>query len=145
MLTLTSEYVLRAVIYLALHAESCPIPRTTMAHEVGIPSKYLGQVLGKLVRVGVLLSSPGTGGGYRLARPARDIRLLDVIESFETIVANRQRCLFRNKKSNRDDVRIGHTAWMKVADAYYAFFANASVADIALTPPRQERNKTRRR
>ena len=144
MLTLTSEYALCAVVYLGAHAELCPVPSRVIAHDLRIPPKYLGLVLGRLVRAGVLVASPGSRGGFRLARPARAIRLLDVIEPFEMIDANRRRCPFRNRECDHDNACTGHTAWMKVADAYYTFLANTSVADITLTPPRREKKKRRR-
>ncbi len=145
MLTLTSEYVLRAVIYLARHAESCPIPSRTVAHAVGIPPSYLGQVLGKLVRVGVLVASPSTGGGFRLARASTDIRLLDVIAPFEAADANRQCCPFGKKECDRDDPCAAHSAWRTIRDAHYAFLARTLVDQIALAPLRRARKKKGRR
>jgi DNA-binding IscR family transcriptional regulator len=49
----------------------------------GLPGDLLSKVVKRLASAGVLGSSPGTGGGYRLARPPRRIPLLDVIEAVD--------------------------------------------------------------
>ena len=49
-----------------------------------MPERFLLQILRKLVRSGVLKSLRGVEGGYLLARPAEEISLLDVYESFES-------------------------------------------------------------
>lgn len=141
MLTRTSKHALRAVVHLALYAEACPIPCSVIARDVGIPPKYLGQVLGKLVRAGVLVASRGTGGGFRLARLGRDISLKDVISPFEATVLNRQRCPFGNEECDRDDPCAGHSAWRRIGDAFHTFLANTSVADLAPAPLRRARKK----
>lgn len=63
MLSLTSEYVLRAAIHLAHYGGQGPISGRRIAELEGIPRKYLSKVLGDLVRSGVLVSCPGKAGG----------------------------------------------------------------------------------
>jgi Rrf2 family protein len=52
-----------------------------LAHRM--PERYLFQALQPLVRVGILHSKKGPGGGYRLARPPRRITLLEVVEAVD--------------------------------------------------------------
>ena len=79
MLTVTSNYALRAVVYLAQHADNQPIPGKTIAAEAGIPAPYLSRIMGDLVRAGVLDSSRGAGGGFRLSRPPTKILLFEAV------------------------------------------------------------------
>lgn len=141
MLTLTSVYALRAVVHLAAHAEVCPIPRSAMAHELRIPSKYLGHVLGALVRAGVVAASRGPGGGFRLAYAPKDIYLLNVISPFKVAVADRRRCPFANKRCRNEDPCPGHVSWERVRETFYAFFTNTSVDKVAF---RRSQRSTRR-
>jgi len=46
-----------------------------------MPERFLLQVLRSLVNHGILVSTRGVDGGYRLSRPASEITLLDVIEA----------------------------------------------------------------
>src|SRR5262249_1491378 len=54
---------------------------TAQAH--GIPERFLLKLLKPLVSAGILQSVRGPGGGYRLARPASKITLLEVIEAVD--------------------------------------------------------------
>ena len=78
MLPQTAEYALRAVIWLASHPESSQT-KDEMAKAAGVPSRYFYKVLQTLGRAGYVQSQPGPGGGYRLARPANEITILDVV------------------------------------------------------------------
>jgi Rrf2 family protein len=54
-----------------------------IAEAEGLPAPFLGKALEPLVSAGVLQSARGPNGGYRLARPARPITLLDVVEAVD--------------------------------------------------------------
>ncbi|MGB3387614.1 MAG: Rrf2 family transcriptional regulator [Pseudaminobacter sp.] len=54
-----------------------------MAEAFGLSSSYLLKHLNALTAAGVLESLPGPSGGYRLARPAKDISLLDIVLAVE--------------------------------------------------------------
>lgn len=59
MLSLTSEYGLRAMTHLAKHQADWPVPGKQIAEEAGIPPKYPSMVLADLVRVGLLEATRG--------------------------------------------------------------------------------------
>ena len=65
MLSRTSEYVLRAMAFMAQQVDGWPLPGPRIAEQAGIPRKYLSNILGSLVRAGILESAPGVGGGFR--------------------------------------------------------------------------------
>jgi Rrf2 family protein len=54
-----------------------------VAERNGIPGAVLAKVVQQLVRAGLAQGTRGVGGGYRLARPASHVTLLDVIRIFE--------------------------------------------------------------
>jgi Rrf2 family protein len=49
----------------------------------GLPDRFLLKLLGALVRAGILHSVKGPNGGYRLARPANKVTLLEIIEAVD--------------------------------------------------------------
>jgi Rrf2 family protein len=61
--------------------QTLPAPRLAEYHEV--PAAYLAKHLQALSRAGLVESVPGPRGGYRLARPATKITVLDVVEAIE--------------------------------------------------------------
>lgn len=81
-LTSRCEYALLALIYLARHQEGYA-PVQTIASAQQIPPKFLEQILLTLRRSKYLHSLKGKGGGYRLAKPAGEITLAEVIRLFD--------------------------------------------------------------
>lgn len=141
MLSLTGEYALRAIVYLTQNADRCPITGREVAEEAGIPPKYLSKILGDLVRHGVLDSSRGKSGGFRLRRSARETTLYDVLRPFEQFDA--MRCPFGNDRCNEQDPCLAHTEWKRVVETERRFLLDTSVYDVAVKAPKT-RNRTRK-
>lgn len=59
------------------------VPTATLAAAFDLPAHYLNKFLQALTRAGVLTSSAGPRGGFRLARRPEQITLLDVVEAIE--------------------------------------------------------------
>jgi len=80
------DYALRAAVELA----AAGTPRTVeqLSAAQSIPNKYLESILGELRRGGILRSQRGPEGGYRLARPAVEISIADVIRALDGELAN---------------------------------------------------------
>ena len=72
------EYAIRALTELALRDGAEWVDVGTIAEAAELPRAYLGKILKGLVEAGILRSTRGPGGGYRLARDPESISLLDV-------------------------------------------------------------------
>ena len=131
MVSLTGEYALRAMVYLAQRSDEWPIPGRTIAADTGIPRKYLSSILSVLVRSKVLNASRGLGGGFSMARPAREIKLLEVLASFEQALSNKRSCPFDNGECDEDDPCPAHDRWRQVRVAYSRFLERTSVHPVA--------------
>lgn len=59
------------------------LPRRVLAEHYGLAEAYLAKHLQALTRAGLLRATPGPTGGFRLARPADEITVLDVVEAIE--------------------------------------------------------------
>jgi Rrf2 family protein len=82
-LTRASNYAIHAVAYIAQQKHDRPIASHHIAKARKIPTRFLLKVLKPLVSVRVLISIKGPSGGYRLAKPATQISLLEVIEAVD--------------------------------------------------------------
>ncbi len=129
-LTLTSEYALRAVVYLANH-DGQRVSGTQIANEADVPRKYLSRILADLVRAGVLDSTRGKGGGFQLARKANEIPLFDILSPFEPVFGSRRPCPFGNKVCSDDTPCGGHDQWKAVRTAYETFLHQTRVSDVS--------------
>jgi Rrf2 family protein len=66
---------------MAQRSQNGPLASHDIADERGIPKRFLLKVLKPLVNNNILVSVKGPHGGYRLARPASEISVLEVIEA----------------------------------------------------------------
>jgi FeS assembly SUF system regulator len=66
---------------------TCRLNATTLAEETGLPLPTVQKLVSKLSSAGLLESARGTGGGFRLARPAAAITLADIVEAVEGPIA----------------------------------------------------------
>ena len=77
------EWGVHCVALLALLPPGTALPAGRLAEFHGVPTAYLAKHLQAMSRAGLLESVPGPRGGYRLARPAASISLLDVVEAID--------------------------------------------------------------
>jgi Rrf2 family protein len=82
-LSRASSYALHALEYMAALGEDKPVASHHIAAARGIPEGFLLKVLKPLVSARLLQSLKGPHGGYRLARPAAKISLLEVVEAVD--------------------------------------------------------------
>lgn len=77
------KYGLRAMIDLAQYSEQEAVSISSIAQRQKISESYLEQLVAKLKKAGLVISIRGAAGGYRLARPAADISVGDVLRALE--------------------------------------------------------------
>ena len=83
-----AENAIAAVSYLAgLDGDAPPASSLVIAQSRKLPKPLVAKVLTILSQAGVVSGSPGPGGGYRLARAAEEVSLLDVVRHFEQVDA----------------------------------------------------------
>jgi Rrf2 family protein len=83
-LSAKTEYACLAMLQMAQQYSSGePLQIRRIADEQGIPSRFLVQILLQLKGASLVASTRGAAGGYRLARPPRDISLAEVIDVME--------------------------------------------------------------
>lgn len=84
MFSQTTEYALRAMACLALTPDEL-VPTGTLATRTKVPANYLAKVLQQLAAADLIGGRRGVGGGYKLARPAAKIRLMDVLSAMSAV------------------------------------------------------------
>lgn len=129
MLSKTAEYALRAVVAIARVDEDRPVLAREISSKGHIPNKYLSKVLRDLVHAGVLSSTRGIGGGFRLRRRASKIKLVDIVKPFDDIPA-RSRCPLGHPKCSDETPCAIHHRWRPVKEAFRSMLEGTSVAQI---------------
>jgi Rrf2 family protein len=130
MLSDTAEYALRAALYIAQHADAERLIRTDqVAEALGVPRNYLSKILHILAKQGVLSSSRGVHGGFRLAHPADDLPLTRIIEHFDPIVPQRT-CILGRPQCSDTNPCPAHDRWKGISDEVRTFFHKTTVGDL---------------
>lgn len=78
----SQRYALYAVMEMASASDS-PVTVTDVAARYRLPESALAKIFQQLVRSGIAVGTRGVGGGYRMARTAADLTVLDVMRIFE--------------------------------------------------------------
>ncbi|HET8623463.1 MAG TPA: Rrf2 family transcriptional regulator [Gemmatimonadales bacterium] len=129
MLSQTAQYALRTVVLIAARPPDQAVSVEEIASELGVPRNYLSKTLHQLARAGVLRSTRGPGGGFRLAVPAARLPLVRIIERFDDIGTGRRCLLGQPQCSDRKACRA-HDRWKAAGEAIVAFFRDTTVADL---------------
>jgi Rrf2 family protein len=77
------EWAAHCCVILAVVPPDGALPAGRLAEYHGVPAAYLAKHLQALARAGIVETTKGPRGGYRLARPASDITMLDVVEAID--------------------------------------------------------------
>ena len=78
-LSAKADYAVRAVLVLAAHDQPGPLKGELIAQRQGLPLKFVENILGELKHAGIVVSQRGPEGGYRLALPADQVTIAEVI------------------------------------------------------------------
>jgi Rrf2 family protein len=145
----STEWVLHAAAALAQLDPGATASAAQLAEHYAVPPAYLAKQLQALVRAGVLAATTGPRGGFRLARPAADITLRDVVEAVDGAspfyVCNEIRQHGRGAAPPEQCRRTCALA-ARMADAEAAWRASlgaVTIADIVAGLPRGVPQKTR--
>lgn len=134
-LTKRGDYAVRAMLALARsagdeHATASLLSARRISEAMGIPVRFLPQVLADLQRAALVEAAPGRSGGYRLTRPAQSITLLEVIEAVEGDTRRRS-CVLRGGPCGVDGTCDVHDVFFRGQEALRSTFAGATLGALA--------------
>jgi len=134
-LSTRGRYAVMAMADLARHTSEGrgvqPVPLAEIAHRQEISLHYLEQLFGKLRRSGLVIAARGPGGGYRLAQPANELRIADIIVAVdEPIKATRCRADSAKGCLSRTGRCLTHDLWEELGRQIEVFLASVTLADV---------------
>lgn len=139
-LTSRLDYGLRALIDLAVEGAGTPVSNLEISRRQRIPEQYLKQILPALRRRSLIASTRGPGGGHRLARPAHQITLADIVVALEggsdvlTAVGPPRR------GSGSDTGRLLEEFWQEVRGAVEEVMRRTTLEDLCRRRRRQDQS-----
>ncbi len=130
MLTKTSEYAIRSLMYIALHAaEDRKVGIKEVAKELDLPMHFIGKILQDLVRKGLIASVKGPNGGFYLSQPASEITIMDVVRVIDG-VEGFKRCGLGMKKCSDEHPCPLHDDFKAYRDGLARVFNKRTIHDL---------------
>ncbi len=127
-LTTKGRYAVTAMLDLALNSEQGPVPLAAISERQEISLSYLEQLFSRLRKNGLVVSTRGPGGGYRVARSLDQVAVSEIIgavnESVDaTQCSGAENCLSSGRC-------LTHDLWEDLSAQIEEFLSGVSLADM---------------
>jgi len=127
----TCQHALRALIYLADKNSSRPVLVREIADAAGVPRQSLAKILHALRNRGLVRSTKGPGGGYRLSRPGEEMHVVEVIEAVDGHIELRKTCVLGLDRCSDVAPCALHDVWKVFRENYYSTVSSMTLHDAA--------------
>jgi Rrf2 family transcriptional regulator, cysteine metabolism repressor len=138
--TTKAEYGVRLLVELGRQGEGRPVSLKAIAEAEGLPLAYLERIVALLRKAGLVESTRGAHGGYRLARPAADVHMDEAILALEGSVAP-MTCFVDDRDEPGHGVLCSHEAdsgtgcatkllWTRVQGGVFKALQQTTLADL---------------
>jgi Rrf2 family iron-sulfur cluster assembly transcriptional regulator len=132
MLSNTSKYAVRAMIYLALKTDGqTKIGIKKISADLNIPSPFLAKILQVLAKHKLLSSTKGPNGGFGLAKDSKRITLFEIV----TIIDGNdifEKCLISIRTCNEENTPCPlHEGYQPIREAIIKLFKEKVIGDLA--------------
>ncbi len=131
-LTTRGRYAVTAMLDLAIHHAEASIALADISERQGISLSYLEQLLSRLRRAGLVISTRGPGGGYSLSRNPGQISIAQIIDAIDenidaTLCAGHKNCV-------DDDACLTHFLWEELSMNIREFLSRKTLGDLIRQP-----------
>ncbi|MCK6601003.1 MAG: Rrf2 family transcriptional regulator [Bacteroidetes bacterium] len=107
------EYALQAVMYIAMQPKNQMVLLKEVAEKVNIPKHFLGKILQKLAKSGLLDSQKGPNGGFALYDSPNKINALMIVEAIDGLDLM-NKCVAGFPECHREDPCPYHDEWAEI-------------------------------
>ena len=124
------EYALRALTYITTNIDMELIRAQEIAEAECLPAPFLAKLLQQLARSGILVSVKGPKGGFGLARPPKEISLMEVVFAVDG-EDGFTRCAVGLAECSDDATCPLHDTWKPLKEEILDYMSSRSLADLA--------------
>jgi len=134
-LSTKGRYAVTAMMDIAIHGPDEPVTLADISHCQSISLSYLEQLFAKLRKENLVRGVRGPGGGYRLARPADEITIAEIIaavdEKVDSTCGGESRC-------SEEQTCLTHELWCALSKKIYTFLDSITLQSFLSRPSVQE-------
>lgn len=130
-LSTKGRYAVMALVDLTRQGAAGPVSLAEIAARQAISLSYLEQLFARLRRKGLVRSARGPGGGYRLARPAAEVAIAEIVTAVDEPLK-----VVRCPAGGRGcmpggELCLTHDLWEELGRQIYGYLAGVTLADVA--------------
>jgi Rrf2 family iron-sulfur cluster assembly transcriptional regulator len=130
-LSTKGRYAMVALVDIALQTEGALVTLGDISRRQAVSLPYLEQLFVKLRRAGLVDSVRGPGGGYKLARPTSEIRVVDVLAAVdETVDAMHKGAGASGGSSGSRAQSVTNRLWQGLSAHVYVFLHQTRLSDV---------------
>jgi Rrf2 family protein len=137
-LSTRGRYATRALLDLARHQKTGPIPLKDIARRQEISLNYLEHLVTPLITAGIVKSSRGPAGGVQLLKPPHQIKLSEVIRLVEGSIVPVE-CVVNLKVCSRSELCVTREIWAELERAISAVLESTTLQDLVERQEQKER------
>lgn len=124
------EYGIQAALVLATKKHEGWTALSEITARINVPNHYMAKILQNMARDGLLDSWKGPQGGFKLAKPAAQITLLEIVEAIDG-TGFLKKCVLGFPDCSSDDPCPIHKTWEKVREQLVNSLGKKSLADMS--------------
>jgi len=129
-LSTKGRYGTRAMLDLALHYGQGPILLKDIARRQQVSDRYLEQVIIPLKAAGLVTSARGAHGGFALAKPPSEIRLIEILQVVEGSISLVD-CVDDPRACSRANSCVTRDVWTEMEKAMSDILKSTTLEDLA--------------
>ena len=120
------EYGLQAVLYLATLDENYICSSEEIANKLSIPKEFTSKILQSLIESGWIESRKGKTGGFKLAKKASEIKLIDVVVAIDGVEIFNN-CVLGFINCTKDKKCLLHDEWHEIINRAYSMLNRKTI------------------
>jgi Rrf2 family protein len=125
----TSKYAIRIMSYMANNSEKLLFNAREISEVLTIPYKFMTKIMSDLVKANLIVSVRGREGGYKIAKPASSIAIIDIINTFNEFT-HQDECLLGIGKCDGDSICSMHEQWSEPKSLIQKMFENTTLQNL---------------
>lgn len=128
-LSRSCEYAIQAVLCVARHSDAEFVPIKTIAKETGLSFHFLGKILQTLTKKDLLKSFKGPRGGVHLAKPAGEMKLIEIVEAVDGLDFY-DHCLIGLPECGEGQPCAVHERWGGIREEIFQMFDRTYISEL---------------
>jgi Rrf2 family protein len=128
-ITRATEYAVRTVLYLAQQPKDDIVLKKDICRTQEVTPAFLTKILQPLIKMGIVSSQRGVGGGFLLARDPGEITMLDILQAEEGLL-KLNHCLVDTDFCYRDGYCSAHEVWQEAQQKMAEILQSYTIADL---------------